>query len=88
MSDLGLSCQTVSNLVSALVFELSFDNKLRNMNFKLYWISLMFYNYRNMSSDQNWFQFFYLNCIFWHYYRNSLEFKKFLMIFRYIQKLQ
>ena len=36
MSDLIMSCQRVSELIYASFFELNFDNKLRNTNFKFY----------------------------------------------------
>ena len=36
--------------------------------------------------DHNLSQFFSLICIFWHYYRNSLELKK-VLILRHIEIL-
>ena len=36
MQDLNMSCQTVFDLVEALLFELNFGNKLRNADIKLY----------------------------------------------------
>ena len=36
MSDLIMSCQKMSDLVQASLFEDNFDNKLRNTNFKFY----------------------------------------------------
>ena len=36
MSDLIMSCQTVSDFVKALLFEYNFGNKLRNTNFRFY----------------------------------------------------
>ena len=36
MSDLRMSCQTVCNLVQALLFDKNCDNKLRNVDFKFY----------------------------------------------------
>ena len=36
MSDLNMYYQAVSNLVSALLLELNFRNKLRNANFQLF----------------------------------------------------
>ena len=36
MSDLNMSCQTVSDLIEASLFKLNFDNKLKILDFKLY----------------------------------------------------
>ena len=72
----------------ALTYELNFGNKLRNTSFKLYWNSFIFFsnNDRNLLSYQKLSQFFCLICILWHYYGNTI--KKFLMVSRYIEKLQ
>ena len=43
-SNFNISGQTVPDLVSASLFEFNFDNKLQNMDFKLYWNSLIFFN--------------------------------------------
>ena len=57
LSDLNMSCETVSDLVEALLFEQHFDKKLRNIDFKLYWNSLIF-QLRNLLSDQSLSRFF------------------------------
>ena len=42
---------------------------------------------RNLVPDRNLPQFFCLNCILWHYYRNCFELKMFLIILRFIEIL-
>ena len=36
-----------------MLFELSFDNNLKNKDFQLYGNNLIFFQLRNLSSDQN-----------------------------------
>ena len=76
-SDLNMSCQTVPDLVYALLFQINFGNR----NFKHYWNGLIFFNYGICCQIKIYSPFFLLLFV------NSYQLRKFIMILIYIETL-